>query len=251
MKPYYQTNTVTVYKSDFRAIVEKLSRDVLVVSDPPYNIGFKYDEYRDEMPDDDYIEMLCELQRFRRVVVCHYPVETMKWVVPALGVPSAVAAWCYSANIPNRFRLVSFYGCEPDYSRIKQPYKNPTDKRVAQLIANGSQGTNLYEWWNDIELVKNVSEEKTSHPCPVPEALQRRIITLVANSGDVIFDPFGGSLTTCKAAQDLGHKSIACELSENYIREGINRLAQPSFFTLPNTARTRQGQAVAQNELFG
>ena len=81
MKPYYQTNTVTVYKSDFRAIVEKLSRDVLVVSDPPYNIGFKYDEYRDEMPDDDYIEMLCELQRFRRVVVCHYPVACgVSWI---------------------------------------------------------------------------------------------------------------------------------------------------------------------------
>lgn len=240
MKPYYQTNTVTVYKSDFRAVVEKLSRDILVVSDPPYNIGFEgYDEYSDNMPDDDYVEMLCELQRFRRVVICHYPVETMKWVIPALGVPSAVAAWCYSANIPNRFRLVSFFGCEPDYSRIKQPYKNPTDKRVAQLIANGSQGTNLYEWWNDIELVKNVSEEKTSHPCPVPEALQRRIITLVAEKNDVIFDPFGGSLTTCKAAQDLGHKSVACELSENYIREGINRLAQPSFFTLPNTASTQ------------
>lgn len=251
MKPYYQTNTVTVYKSDFRAIVEKLSRDVLVVSDPPYNIGFKYDEYRDEMPDDDYIEMLCYLQRFRRVVVCHYPVETMKWVVPALGVPSAVAAWCYSANIPNRFRLVSFYGCEPDYSRIKQPYKNRTDKRVAQLIANGSQGTNLYEWWDDIQLVKNVSDEKTSHPCPVPEALQRRIITLVAEKNDVIFDPFGGSLTTCKAAQDLGHKSIACELSENYIREGISRLAQPSFFTLPNNRlHVDAGDSPRQNEMF-
>ena len=236
MNPFWQNQNVTVYKCRFQEVVKDIPADVLVVTDPPYNIGFKYDEYKDAMPDDDYIEMLCELQKFGRVVVTHYPVETMRWVVPALGVPDAVAAWCYSANIPNRFRLVSFYGVKPDYSRIKQPYKNPTDKRVAQLIANGSQGTNLYEWWDDIQLVKNVSDEKTAHPCPVPEALQKRIITLCADKGDVIFDPFGGSLTTCKAAQDLGHQSIACELSENYIREGVSRLAQQSLFTLPNTA---------------
>lgn len=226
MKPHYETPMVTVYKSDFRKVIDSLSRDTLVISDPPYNIGFKYDEYKDNLPDDEYIEMLCELQRFKRVVLCHYPVETMRWIVPALGVPNAVAAWCYNANIPNRFRLISFYGCEPDYSRIKQPYKNPTDKRVAELIRNGSQGTNLYEWWDDIQLVKNVSDEKMSHPCPVPEALQKRIITLVANAGDVIFDPFAGSLTTSKAAQDLGYRSVSCELSEAYIKDGIQRIGQ-------------------------
>jgi len=248
--PYYQNSSVTVYNCDFREVAKYLLSDVLVVSDPPYNIGFKYDEYKDRMPDDEYIEMLCELQKFGRVVVCHYPVETMRWIVPALGVPDAVAAWCYSANIPNRFRLVSFYGCKPDYSRVKQPYKNPTDKRVAELIANGSQGTNLYEWWDDIQLVKNVSEEKTAHPCPVPEKLQKRIITLCANDGDVIFDPFAGSLTTMKAAQDLGYQSIGCELSENYIREGLARLVQQSLFTLPNKACSGlAGTATAKNDV--
>lgn len=230
MKPFYKSDFVTVYKNDFREVIEKIDEDVLVVTDPPYNIGFKYNQYKDDLPDEDYVEMLAELQKFKRVVVCHYPVETMRWVVPALGIPDAVAAWCYSANIPNRFRLISFYGCEPDYSLVKQPYKNPTDKRVAELIENGSQGTNLYEWWDDIQLVKNVSEEKTIHPCPVPEALQKRIITLVADKRDVIFDPFGGSLTTCKAAQDLGYKSIACELSEDYINAGVARLQQIPMF---------------------
>ena len=229
MRAYYSNGRVAVYKADFRDVIDEIPENAIVVSDPPYNIGFKYDQYKDALPDDEYIEMLRELQKFSRVVLCHYPVETMKYIVPALGVPDHVGAWCYSANIPNRFRLISYYGCKPDYSRVKQPYKNPTDKRVAQLIANGSEGTNLYEWWDDIQLVKNVSEEKTAHPCPVPEALQRRIITLVADKGDVIFDPFGGSLTTLKAAQDLGYQSFGCELSENYILEGLPRLSQQSF----------------------
>ena len=234
MKPYYQSSTVTAYNCRFQEVIKDLPSDLLVVSDPPYNIGFKYDLYKDTMPDDEYIEMLAEFQKFGRVVLCHYPVETMRWIVPALGVPNHVSAWCYNSNAPGRLRLISWYGCEPEYSRIKQPYKNLDDRRIKEAIANGSEGTGIYEWWTDIQQVKNVSAEKTSHPCPVPEALQRRIITLVAKKDDVIFDPFGGSLTTCKAAQDLGHKSIACELSESYLKEGIGRLAQPSFFTLPN-----------------
>lgn len=250
--PYYQSSTVTAYHCRFQEIVSELPSSLLVVSDPPYNIGFKgYDEYSDTMPDEEYIEMLAELQKFERVILCDYPIETMKYIVPALGVPDEVVAWCYNSQIPKRFRLVSFYGCKPDYSRIKQPYKNLNDKRIRERLANGEVGTGLYEWWDDIQLVKNVNDEKGNHPCPVPEALQGRIITLCANDGDVIFDPFGGSLTTCKAAQDLGFKSIACDLSENYLREGVGRLAQPSFYTLPNKASTRQGRAVAQDELFG
>lgn len=234
MKPYYQSSTVTAYHCRFQEIVSELPSSLLVVSDPPYNIGFKYDQHKDNMPDEEYIEMLAELQKFERVILCDYPIETMKYIVPALGVPDHVGAWCYNSNAPGRFRLISYYGCKPDYSRILQPYKNMDDKRIKEAIANGSKGTPIYEWWTDIQQVKNVSEEKTNHPCPVPEALQGRIITLCANEGDVIFDPFGGSLTTSKAAQDLGFKSIACELSESYLREGIGRLAQPSFYTLPN-----------------
>jgi len=76
-----------------------------------------------------------------------------------------------------------------------------------------------------------VSEEKGTHPCPVPEKLIKRIITLTALPGDTIIDPFAGSLTTLKAAQDLGYQSIGCELSAAYIQEGIDRLSQmPMLF---------------------
>ena len=236
MRPYYQNPSVTVYKCRFQEVVKDLPADLLVVSDPPYNIGFKgYDEYQDTMPDNEYIEMLAELRKFERVILCDYPIETMKYIVPALGTPDHVGAWCYNSNAPGRLRLISYYGCKPDYSRILQPYKNLDDKRIKEAIANGSKGTPIYEWWTDIQQVKNVSEEKTEHPCPVPEALQKRIITLCANDVDVIFDPFGGSLTTCKAAQDLGHQSIACEISENYILEGIKRLKQQTLFHFNTT----------------
>lgn len=147
----FKSKTTTVYHGDFRQFLDVLPAHGVVVTDPPYNIGFQaYDIHNDNMPDEDYIDMLCELQKFYAVVVIHYPVETMRWIVPALGVPDAVASWNYNANIPNRFRLVNFYGCEPDYSRIKVPYKNLNDSRIRELINGGSAGTNLYEWWDDI-----------------------------------------------------------------------------------------------------
>lgn len=229
MTPYYQNGQVTVYNCDFRLALPSVN-DGFFIFDPPYNIGFKYDLYHDNLADEEYIEMLAEFQRFSKVVVIQYPEEMQRLVVPALGPPDHSGVWCYNSNTSRRFRLINWYGVTPDYSRIKQPYKNPTDRRVAQLIANGNMGTDLYEWWDDIQLVKNVSLEKTTHPCPVPETLIKRIITLGADWGDVIIDPFAGSLTTLKAAKDLGYRAIGMELSENYILEGLQRLSQIEMF---------------------
>ena len=223
--PFYSNPLVTVYDCDFRTV--ELPTAGLVITDPPYNIGFDYDIYRDNLPDNDYIKMISELGAFTRVVIIHYPEETAKFVIPALGPAQHYSSWCYNAPIPRRFRLISYYGCTPDYSRIKQPYKNLKDKRIKLRLAEGSKGAGLYEWWNDIELVKNVSpEKKNGHPCPIPTSLAKRLIILCANPGDTIIDPFAGSLTVLKAAQDLSYKSIGCEISQDYIKAAIPRLAQ-------------------------
>lgn len=88
MTPYYERNGITIYQGDCRDILPTLPVSALVVTDPPYNIGFQaYDVHRDIMPDDEYIGMLAGLQRFRGAVVIQYPEETMRLVAPALGVP--------------------------------------------------------------------------------------------------------------------------------------------------------------------
>jgi DNA modification methylase len=231
MKPYYQDDSITVYNGDFRDFLGVLPESGILVTDPPYNIGFSaYDVHQDNMSDDDYIKMMAYLTHFRRAVIIDYPEETARYIVPSNGPARHYSSWSYNANTPRRFRLVSWYGCTPDYSRVKVPYKNMGDKRVQELIKNGSEGTNLYEWWDDIQLVKNVSDEKGNHPCPIPEKLAKRIISLVANPGDVIVDTFAGSLTVLKAAQDLGFKAIGCEKSEAYIQEGLSRITQKSLF---------------------
>ena len=216
---------------DFRKAMSELPPINLIATDPPYNIGFKYNEYNDSMSDEEYENMLSEFQGYPTAII-HYPEEMMKYVVPALGIPNEVCAWCYNLNLPRQFRLINFYDINVDFNKVKQPYKNPNDKRIKKLIEAGSKGTRMYDWFSDIQIVKNVSKEKTSHPCPVPVTLMERIILLTTNEGDTICDPFMGSGTTAIACINTNRNYIGfeismeyCEIAEDRIkryREGIN-----------------------------
>ena len=132
-------------------------------------------------------------------------------------------SWVYNSNTGKQSRLISWWGCKPDFSKVTQPYKNPNDKRVKSLLEKGRTGAKLYDWWM-INQVKNVSKEKTEHPCQIPEEIIKRIILITAQKNDLIIDPFAGSGTTLKVAKDLGFKYIGYEIDKNYIDIIKNRL---------------------------
>ena len=46
MKPYYEDSAVTIYHGDCREILPELKAD-LVLTDPPYGLGFPYLSYQD------------------------------------------------------------------------------------------------------------------------------------------------------------------------------------------------------------
>ena len=208
---------------DFREAMNELPPVNLIATDPPYNIGFKYNEYNGSMNDEEYENMLAEFQGYPTAII-HYPEEMMKYVVPALGIPDEVCAWCYNLNLPRQFRLINFYDINVDFNKVKQPYKNPNDKRIKKLIEAGSKGTRMYDWFSDIQIVKNVSKEKTSHPCPVPVALMERIILLTTNEGDIICDPFMGSETTALACIKTNRNYIGFEISKEYCEIAEDRI---------------------------
>jgi len=54
--PYYDCDGITIYHGDCREILPYLPKVDLVLTDPPYNIGFtKYLHYQDNLPDQAYI----------------------------------------------------------------------------------------------------------------------------------------------------------------------------------------------------
>lgn len=211
-------------KNIFPKIKEQY-KNFTVITDPPYNISFKgYDKYEDNLSDEEYISLI---KTFRDVpcAIMQYPEETMKYIAPALGVPNICLAWCYNSNLTRRFRLISIYNAVPNFEKVLQPFKNREDKRVLLLTKKGRKGTPIYEWFSDIQLVKNVSFEKTVHPCPIPTALMSRIIELITDEGSLVVDPFCGVGTTLIACKIMKRNYIGIDLSKKYCEIAKQRLS--------------------------
>jgi DNA modification methylase len=185
----------------------------ITITDPPYNQGYHYKDYKDKLNENDYVDLLSSIKK--PCVIIHYPEETINLLSLSIGKCEQIVSWVYNSNTGKQHRLISWWGCKPDFSKVTQPYKNPNDKRVKKLIESGKTGAKLYDWW-EIQQVKNVSKEKTSHPCQIPEEVIRRIILTTVNKNELIIDPFAGSGTTLKVAKDLGYNYIGYEIDEGY-----------------------------------
>ena len=195
----------------------------LTITDPPYNQGYAYNEYKDRMSEDDYIDLLSKIPM--PCVIIYYPEETINLLPKALKVKcEQVVCWVYNSNTGKQSRLISWWGCKPDFRKVRQEYKNLKDKRIIARIAEGKIGAKLYDWW-EVNQVKNVSKEKTEHPCQIPEEIIKRIILTTAKENDLIIDVFGGSGTTSKVANDLGYSTITYEIDKKYINIINNRIS--------------------------
>lgn len=203
---------------------EIIPQDAIIVSDPPFNIGYKYNTYKDRMKEDEYFQFLSKVFRGGELpcVVVHYP-ESLYHLSMVMGkVPDKVISWVYNSNTGKQHRDIAFFSITPDMSKVTQPYKNPNDKRVRKLIESGRTGAKLYDWWN-INQVKNVSKDKTKHPCQMPIEVMERIVGILPD-GATICDPFMGSGTTGVACKKLNRDFIGIELDEEYFRIAKERI---------------------------
>jgi DNA modification methylase len=185
----------------------------VIVTDPPFNIGYHYNNYEDNMDSQDYYEMLGSVFQYSPFVVIHYPEEIYKIAFQVGEFPDKVVSWVYNSNTAKQHRDIAFFGIKPDFKQYGQPYKNPTDKRIMKRIADGKTAR-LYDWW-EINQVKNVSKDKTNHPCQMPLEVMKRIVGILPPNYTVL-DPFMGSGTTGLACKLLNIDFIGIELDKEY-----------------------------------
>ena len=185
----------------------------VIVTDPPFNIGYHYNNYEDNMDSQDYYEMLGSVFQYSPFVVIHYPEEIYKIAFQVGEFPDKVVSWVYNSNTAKQHRDIAFFGIKPDFKQYGQPYKNPTDKRIMKRIADGKTAR-LYDWW-EINQVKNVSKDKTNHPCQMPLEVMKRIVGILPPNFTVL-DPFMGSGTTGLACKLLNIDFIGIELDKEY-----------------------------------
>lgn len=219
--PVFQDDILTLYKGNLQDVIDTLTFDC-IITDPPYNVGYSYPDYNDNMSSEDYIAMLSHLEPHKTVMI-HYPEAFCGDVGQAMGVPQKMVQWVYNSNLGRQHRSIAWYGCKPDLTKVKQPYKNPNDKRIKALIAAGSTGTRLYDWW-EINLVKNVSKQKVaSFTNQIPLEVLERIILTTTQPGDTILDPFFGSGSIYFACKKTGRKCLGIEQSAKHIAAFIER----------------------------
>ncbi len=68
-----------------------------------------------------------------------------------------------------------------------------------------------------------------NHPAQMPFRMATDHIQSWSNKGDIVLDPFMGSGTTAKAAQELGRHYIGFEINEEYIEICRRRTAQATL----------------------
>jgi hypothetical protein len=211
-----------IINADYRSI--SIPDSALIVSDPPFGIGYKYDKHNDEMSSSEWLDLMDGMRG--RPCVLVLPWQQAYLLASRWGSPSDQAVWTFRSGYRgHQHRLVMWYGCKPQMARpeVGQPF---VDHNGRWAVKARKQGRTLarrsYHW--HVEQVMSRNKERTAHPCQMPEEVMRLIIQSTAQAGQPIFDPFLGSGTTGVAAVRHGFPFVGSDISEGYCEIAQKRI---------------------------
>ena len=130
----------------------------------------------------------------------------------------------YTFNL-DAARVPSLY---PNKRYYKGPHKgelsgNPLGKNPADIWAVVASDWEHLVW--DIPNVKHKHPEKTIHPCQFPIELAERLILVLSNAGDKVFDPYCGSGSTLLASLLHERDALGCDNNATYVQIANERIA--------------------------
>lgn len=236
-----------ILNKDVMEVLKQLPDNSLdmVYGDPDYNVGINYAGKNYTTKWNEYIDWYIELTKESirvlkptgNLFMLNYPKQNAYLRVKYLddnvyNVQDYV--WVYNTNIghsPKRFTTAHRSIIHATKSKdnhfyknnIALPYLNPTDKRILQRIAEGHKGRMPYSWFY-FDLVKNISKDKTSHPCQIPLLLVEMLIKSCTQKDDDIFILFGGSGSEIVLCKNLKRNFISCEIHPDYYKMILYRL---------------------------
>jgi len=218
-----------------------------IYADPDYNVGVKYRSTSYKQQFDKYIDWCIEWSQLAHdlldddgnLFIINYPKNNsylrVKYLDKAFyDVHEYV--WVYNQNIGHskrRFTTAhrSILHCRKSEKNkfykenVAVPYENPKDKRIKEQIKNGSKGRMPYSWFY-FNLVKNVSRDKTEHPCQIPQKLSTLLISSCTQPLDSILILFTGSgndvISSIKLQRwvtTIDIKKEYCDLVKNRIKK--------------------------------
>jgi hypothetical protein len=84
-------NTIQNYKIEdfFNNLIKTLTKNdlknIIIITDPPYNIGYRYENYNDRVSEKDY-NYYFELMKDFKSVIINYPEITIRHVIPQINI---------------------------------------------------------------------------------------------------------------------------------------------------------------------
>ncbi len=217
MKPYYQDDAVTIYHGDCREIVPTLGRFDLLLTDPPYGIGYVVKPA---------VVGKGNRRRLRGGGLPIYGDDKPFDPIEILSVSDAVITW--GANY--YFKRLPESGSWLVWDKTgggRGPDNNFADVEIAWSNI-GKQPQIFHHLWKGL-VRDSEAGETVKHPTQKPIELMRWCILFAGDTAQTILDPFAGSCTTGRAAKDLGRKCVCIDREERYCEIGAKRMSQEVF----------------------
>lgn len=216
----------------------------LVFADPPFNIGYVYDAYHDNVADDQYIgwtrDWMAACQRALKPNGSMYIAIGAEFAadVRVLGRQLGLTLrnwiiWHYSFGQQTKKKFARAHTHIFYFSKNAKQFtfndhmvRFPSARHTEyQDLRANPEGRLPDDVWDDFPRVCGTFKEREGfHGCQMPEALLMRIILASSNAGEIVLDPFVGSGTTAVAAQRLGRKYVGIDLSPDYVEHVRGRL---------------------------
>lgn len=137
------------------------------------------------------------------------------------------AGMAYSLRYTHRTERIMWLVKDPNNCTF-----NLDDVRVKKWARydpkNNPLGKNPTDIWEIPRVANGGKDHYLKHPAQFPPIMIERIIKAHSNKGDLVFDPFLGTGTTCVVAKDLQRHSIGCEIFEDYVEIAEARISSIS-----------------------
>lgn len=207
-KSYYEEAGIVLYHADCREILPLLEPVDLVLTDPPYGVG--YDTWDDSCP---YDLLPLFLSKCVGTVIWFGAAPQVIWVDKFYPRPARILIWAPRFTLSHAQQDGISFRWHPIYCwNIPRRHDGP----VWDILSDSTETGN---WWK--------------HTCTKPLSLIKRFAAFSPEGGQIL-DPFCGSGTTLVAAKQLGRRAIGIEREERYCAIAVERLRQ-SVLPFPST----------------
>ncbi len=281
LKPTHQASDpdTRVYVGDCREILPRIPEvkagEVdLIFADPPFNWNRAYDEWKDSMPREDYLQFtrdwldLCiSALKPDGSIWVNIPDDSAAEIVMHLkGRGLAMVNWCiwhyrFGQNTLDRFinsKVHALYFCKNPMKRQwhsedileasdrATTYFDPRTQNKKEGVAGKRVPMDVWygKYWGRIQ--GNNLERRKNHDNQIPEVYLERVIRACSKEGDLVMDPFVGSGTTPVVARELNRRFIGTEYSAQNAKSAWERITKVGCVRVKKDEPTQHASAIFQ-----